>query len=233
MRLSVSERAVSMRIGTLHRLAQALGELQPVLARHHHVDDEEIESQPGELPARLLGVAGAGHAKAVAAEIAREQVADARVVVDDEEVRRVVGQRCVGRWFGHARMLGHRRHRPISRPTLSRSPGSMIEPQEALGADCARPARAPPARRRCGAPAAPSRRSARARPAVGRVEEALAAVTAARPLLDEAGVDQLLQDAAEALLGDLQNVEEVGDADAGMAVDEVERRDDARGRSRS
>jgi hypothetical protein len=45
-----------------------------------------------------------------------------------------------------------------------------------------------------------------------------------RLLLDEAGVDQLLQHAAEALLGDLENVEEVGDAHAGVAVDEMETR---------
>ena len=57
---------------------------------------------------------------------------------------------------------------------------------------------------------------------LGRVEQALAAVDRARPLLDEAGVDELLQHAAEALLGDLEDVEQVGDADAGMAVDEVD-----------
>jgi len=41
-------------------------------------------------------------------------------------------------------------------------------------------------------------------------------------LLDEAGVDQLLEDAAEALLGDLEDVEEVRDPDAGMAIDEMD-----------
>ena len=43
-----------------------------------------------------------------------------------------------------------------------------------------------------------------------------------RPLHDTALVDQLLQHTAEALLGDLQNVEQVGDAQARVAVDEVQ-----------
>ena len=55
-----------------------------------------------------------------------------------------------------------------------------------------------------------------------RIEQALAAVLAAGALLDEAGIDQLLQDARQALLGDLQDVEQVGDRQAGIAVDEMQ-----------
>ena len=54
------------------------------------------------------------------------------------------------------------------------------------------------------------------------VEQALAAVVLALLLHDVALVDQLLEHAAERLLGDLQDVEQVGDLHAGMAVDEVQ-----------
>ena len=37
-------------------------------------------------------------------------------------------------------------------------------------------------------------------------------------LHDEASIDELLQDAGQALLGDLQDVEQVGDAQAGLPV---------------
>ena len=61
------------------------------------------------------------------------------------------------------------------------------------------------------------------RPALlGRVEQPLPAVDRSGHLLDEPGIDQLLEDAAEALLGDLQDVEEIGDANPGMAVHEMD-----------
>ena len=55
-----------------------------------------------------------------------------------------------------------------------------------------------------------------------RVEQPLTAILEPGALLDEAGIDQLLQHAREALLGDLQDVEEVGDRQAGIAVDEMQ-----------
>ncbi len=65
-----------------------------------------------------------------------------------------------------------------------------------------------------------------------RVEQALAPVLAPGPLLDQAGIDQLLQDARQALLGDLQDVEEVGDGQARDCGRRNAARGDARGRSR-
>src|SRR5690606_28676913 len=56
----------------------------------------------------------------------------------------------------------------------------------------------------------------------GRIEQALAAVDRAGQLLDEAAIDELLEDAAETLLGELEDIEEIGDADAGMPVEEVD-----------
>ena len=91
MRLSVSSRAVSIRIGTAER-ADRSREIEAVLARHHDVEDEQIETQAVELGARLRGVVGGGDAIAFGGQKAREQVADAAVVVDDEQMRRVVGE---------------------------------------------------------------------------------------------------------------------------------------------
>src|SRR5665213_757514 len=56
---------------------------------------------------------------------------------------------------------------------------------------------------------------------LGRVKEALAAIERAGLLFDEAAVDELLQHAPEALLGDLQDIEQVGNSHAGVAIDEV------------
>ena len=73
-------------------------------------------------------------------------------------------------------------------------------------------------RRDCGRASA----SASARPFGGRVELALPAVARALHLDDVAGVDQLLQHARQALLGDLQHVEQFGHGQARHAVDEMQ-----------
>ncbi len=58
--------------------------------------------------------------------------------------------------------------------------------------------------------------------ALGGEQQPLAAIGAARLLHDIALVDQLLEHARQALLGDGQNVEQVGDAQARMAIDEMQ-----------
>ena len=111
-------------------------------------------------------------------------------------------------------------HRPMSRATLSRSPASMI-----IFRNCSAPrlssagsrSSAAPMRRSCGAMQPERQRASR----LGRVEQALPPVLGSLDLLDEAAVDELLEDPPEALLGDLEDVEQVGDPDARMAVDEV------------
>ena len=62
---SVSSRAVSIRIGTLEVLPQRFGEFEAGLARHHHVEDEQIEMQAAELGARVRGIVGGRDAIAV------------------------------------------------------------------------------------------------------------------------------------------------------------------------
>ena len=56
----------------------------------------------------------------------------------------------------------------------------------------------------------------------GGVEQALAAVGVAGLLLDIAIVDQLAQHAGEALLGDLENIEKIGDRHAGLEIHEIQ-----------
>ena len=56
MRLSASPRAVSIRIGTVEDAAQRAREFEAGLARHHHVEDQEIEAQAFELGARIAAV---------------------------------------------------------------------------------------------------------------------------------------------------------------------------------
>ena len=55
-----------------------------------------------------------------------------------------------------------------------------------------------------------------------RAQQPLAAVATARLLRDPAFVDELLQHAGQALLGDLQDLQQVRDPQARIAVDEVQ-----------
>ena len=73
--------------------ADRLGEIEAGLARHHHVENEQIETQTVELGARVGRGLGRGHAVALAGQEARQQVADAAVVIDHQQMRRIVGKR--------------------------------------------------------------------------------------------------------------------------------------------
>src|SRR5690606_24258069 len=53
------------------------------------------------------------------------------------------------------------------------------------------------------------------------IEEPLAAVLLAGLLLDKATLDELLQHAGEALLGNAQDIKQFGDRDAGVTADKV------------
>ena len=59
-------------------------------------------------------------------------------------------------------------------------------------------------------------------PFFGHVQQPLAAIARTFPLHDIALIHQLLEDAAERLLGDAQKLEQVGDLHARIAIDEVE-----------
>ena len=64
--------------------------------------------------------------------------------------------------------------------------------------------------------------SARVRPCGGRVKVALPSIGSACARLDEAFFDELLQDPIQALLGDPQDVEQFGNGESGLAIDEMQ-----------
>jgi hypothetical protein len=73
-------------------LLQRFGEFEAALSRHHHIDDQEVEGDAGELAARVGGGGGRRNSKAMRAQEAREQGANAHVIVDDQEMRRVIAK---------------------------------------------------------------------------------------------------------------------------------------------
>jgi hypothetical protein len=74
-------------MGVADRFAQIPGEAEAVLARHHHVEDDEVEIEPRQQAPRMGRVAGSRGHEAVAHEELLQQPANAFVVVDDQEVR--------------------------------------------------------------------------------------------------------------------------------------------------
>ena len=74
-------------------LADRLDQIETALARHHHVENEQIEIEPGQPRARIGGAFRRGDAIAFAVQVARQQAADAPVVVDDQQMRCIVGRR--------------------------------------------------------------------------------------------------------------------------------------------
>ena len=159
-------------------------------------------------------------------QIAGQQVADALVVVDDQDMRGVVGQ-C----FHAASTLPMARHSlAATRGGRSRSARAAAPPPApAPRWRSCRTGNAPP-RLRCRRPAcgqrlrhalgsAGCRGAARARrPLSVACSRRCAPVALAGLLHDPALVDELLEDAGQALLGDLQDLEQVGDAQAGCRL---------------
>ena len=74
--------------------AQPPADRQTVLARQHEVEDHEIVALARELPVHLGRIRHGAHAVTLLAEVAIEQIAQPRVVVDDEDF-------CLG--FRHGR----------------------------------------------------------------------------------------------------------------------------------
>ncbi|MGZ2468341.1 hypothetical protein ACVJMZ_003865 [Sinorhizobium medicae] len=63
----------------------------PPFAGHHHIDDQKIEINAYQLAPGLVGIGCRRYAKPLLDQIAVEQVANAPVVVDDQEMCRIVG----------------------------------------------------------------------------------------------------------------------------------------------
>ena len=71
--------------------AQRTRKFQSGLARHHDVEDEKIEPQAGELGARLRGGRRGRDSIALPQQKARQQIADAAIIIDDQQMRSIVG----------------------------------------------------------------------------------------------------------------------------------------------
>ena len=67
-------------------------QVKTAFAGHHHVEDQQVEMQAEQFCARVAGAHCGGDAIAFAGQEARQQIADAPVVVDQKQMRRVVGR---------------------------------------------------------------------------------------------------------------------------------------------
>jgi hypothetical protein len=92
------------------QLPQPLCETTPVLAGQHDVEDQQIEDDAPKPAFGVGGVRRLGNAVAVGAEIAFQQIAQPAVVIDDQDVGRVLQS---GQSFS------------IMASTSARSPGSI------------------------------------------------------------------------------------------------------------
>ena len=71
----------------------ALARSKPGFPRHHHIQDEQIEVQAFQLGASVSGGLGCGHAIALTGQKPREEIADAAIIIDHQQMRCVVGKR--------------------------------------------------------------------------------------------------------------------------------------------
>ena len=227
MRCSGSARAVSIRIGTRDSFwserANSMPDSCGIITSRMSRSKDRLRAH--RCP-RACGVDRGRDAEAVILEVACEQVADAAVVVDDENVRGVVvGAAAAG--LDRCRH-GHHPRRPslsgagdaaMMEETLGRSSALTMARKRRKCASVPGPAASTPPR---AAPIAAPPAARRGPVLFSREQKALAAIGASRPLHDVALVDQLLEHAGEALLGDGEDVEQVGDAQARMAIDEMQ-----------
>ena len=87
MRSVSSARAVSRITGTLLVARMIAGQRQPVLARHHDVEQDEVDRISRQHLPRRRRVFRLGDAHAVARQIGGERLADVALVVDQQDMR--------------------------------------------------------------------------------------------------------------------------------------------------
>ena len=74
-------------------LFEVSGQREAAFAGHHDVEDDEIKTEPAHGGAGGGGVGGGRDTEAVFEQIARQQIADALVVVNYKHMRGVIGER--------------------------------------------------------------------------------------------------------------------------------------------
>ena len=106
---------------------ECLGEVEAALPGHHHVEHDEIEGEALEPRPGLRGIGRDRDAEAAFGQVAAQQLAQALVVVDDQDVRRLCGHaRLYPGW--HRPVLSGEIPSPASRErgawVLASAPGS-------------------------------------------------------------------------------------------------------------
>ena len=96
--------------------------------RHHHVEDEQVERKAAHGRPRRRRVDGGGNTEAMLLQIAGEQVADAAVVVDNQNMRTIVVRRLAAMQFDRS----CHRHDASAFPSLSGT-GDEDMMEETLG----------------------------------------------------------------------------------------------------
>ena len=208
--------------------ADEAGEIEAGFAGHHDVEDQQIEMQAEQLGAGVAGAHRGGDAIAFAGEKARQQIADAAVVVDQQQMRGVVGRLRRRSRDGCSRWLRHGHSLALlaagAEDRLQHLVGIVAidhRAQELRAPSPRRPDRCSPSARLMRSVCRPASFATSASPFGGGVKQALPAVVVAGLLHDIALVEQLLEHPAQRLLGDAQHVEQIGDLQAGIAVDEM------------
>src|SRR6516165_8841720 len=111
-------------------LADEAGEVEAGFAGHHDVENQQVEMQAGEFGAGVAGVERGGDAIAFAAQKARQEIADAPVVIDQQQMRGVVRgllrRRQDGSGERHSHSFFGLEVRKIVSSTLSGSSRSII-----------------------------------------------------------------------------------------------------------
>ena len=86
MRSTSSPRAVSMMIGICDSRADLAAQAEAVLARQHHVEDDEVDAMVGHGADHLASVVGRHHVAGVAAQIFRDQRPRLAIVFNDQNI---------------------------------------------------------------------------------------------------------------------------------------------------
>src|ERR1051325_1991407 len=193
--------------------AQGTGQREPVLARHHDVEHDQIEGKARELGARLRGIGCPGHAKAAVAEIAAQQLAQPQIVVDDEKVGLGIGHRA-----GSIQKTSGARGAAVepAAVVVARNDAEqhLAEAFDGLRAGLAIGTGDPNALRL-------GKLALQLAPALGQLQEPLAAVLRAAMLDDEAPTDELAQHPVEALFCDPQDRQQIADGHLRMTPDKM------------
>ena len=80
-----------MQIGNVGDRLELAGKIEAAFAGHHDVEDDHVEGEAAHGRARACRIDGGADPEALVEQIAGQQVADALVVVDDQDMRGVVG----------------------------------------------------------------------------------------------------------------------------------------------